>query len=80
MVRFRLSGIDAPEPRGHTKDEGIIATDALRDKIQGKRIILYSEKTGSFGRWLAEIYFPGEHKSINAWLVDAGYAEYRDYA
>lgn len=83
---LRLYGINAPEVRGKEKPEGIIARDALRKRILGKKVTICTikvsklnrkEKRGKFGRYLAKVYLDG--KSINDWLVNQGFAEYRNY-
>ena len=78
--RLRLYGIDAPEVRGEEREAGLIARDALRDRILGKEVTICSIKDGKgkFGRYLARIYHEGTF--INAWLVFQDYAvsEYYD--
>jgi micrococcal nuclease len=71
--RFRLLGIDTPE-RGR---EGYAeATAYVKDRILGKEVQIQSEKSDSFGRYLATIYF--EESIINVELLDKGLAkEYR---
>lgn len=91
--KLRLYGINSPEvqSRGNLKvsDEekvrGIIARDALREKILGKEVeictIKYKtsnkDKKGKYGRYLAEIFFEG--RNINEWLVENDYAEFKEY-
>lgn len=73
--KLRLFGIDAPEVRGEERPQGLISRDALRAKILGKDVIVCTikDKTGKYGRYLAEIYLDGTN--INAWLVENNYAE-----
>ncbi len=69
---LRLIGIDAPE---NDTIEGKAVTSALRARIEGKELYICTTKTkrsgkeatGSFGRYLAEVYDGGE--SINQWLL-----------
>ncbi|WP_299938544.1 thermonuclease family protein [uncultured Pelagimonas sp.] len=74
---LRLIGVDAPENK---TDAGKKTTEALRSRIEGKEMYICTtrtkrsgrEATGSFGRYLAEIYLGGEN--VNKWLVSAGLA------
>ena len=77
--RLRLHGIDAPEVRGDERERGLIARDALRERILGEEVTICSIKDGKgkFGRYLARIYHDGTF--INAWLVFNDYAEPRFY-
>ncbi|MEO0636595.1 MAG: thermonuclease family protein [Pseudomonadota bacterium] len=79
--RLRLYGIDAPEVRGAERSEGLSARDALRRRVLGEDVVICTikDKTGKYGRYLAEIFLDGEN--INDWLVAEGYAEpYGDVA
>lgn len=73
--KLRLVGIDAPEVRGEERLEGLKSRDALRERILGKNVIICTikDKTGKFGRYLAEIYLDDEN--INKWLVENSYAQ-----
>lgn len=73
--KLRLYGIDAPEVRGEERPQGLISRDALRAKILGKDVIICTikDKTGKYGRYLAEVYLDGAN--INAWLIENDYAE-----
>ena len=75
--QLRLARINAPEVRGEEKEKGIAARNALRELIDGKEIRIETEKTGKYGRYIAEIEFEG--KNINDWLVESGHAKYKDY-
>jgi micrococcal nuclease len=77
--RLRLYRINAPEVRGEDRPEGLVSRDALREKILGKEVIICTirDKKGKYGRYLAEIHLEG--LNINDWLVDSGYAVYKDY-
>ena len=76
-VHFRLYGIDAPEIRGEGKEIGFVSRDWLKERIEGKRVKLKLYGKDKYGRWLADVFLKGEH--INAALVEAGLAIYRDY-
>ena len=72
--KLRLFGIDAPEVRGETRPAGLQARDALRSRILNRDVIVCTikDKTGKYGRYLAEVFLDGEN--INAWLVAEGHA------
>lgn len=73
---LRLAGINAPEVVGATKAEGLAAKVALADMLPiGTEVVLKTEKPkDKYGRYLAWIYFPGATKSVNAEMIDAGFA------
>lgn len=91
--RLRLFGIDAPEIQSREnvnisnqdKRKGIVARNALHEKIYGKtvEICTIKQKTsnkdiqGKYGRYLARVFFNGEN--INEWLVKNDYAVKRDW-
>ena len=75
--RLRLYGINAPEPRSATRKAGLAATQALRDALEGKQVVICTIKdcADSFGRYLARIFVvEGEPVSINAAMILAGHA------
>jgi|SRR5665811_1599709 len=76
---FRLAVIDTPELRGAEREDGLIVADYVRHIILDQRIIINTEQTGKFGRWLAWVFMeqsdilqPGE--SLNEHLLRRGYA------
>ena len=73
--KIRLYGIDAPEIRGDERERGLISKDWLSKKIEGEQIILktYKDRTGKYGRYLADIYFNGEN--LNELMLKEGLAE-----
>lgn len=75
---FRLSEINAPEPRGETRGAGIAATKNLMDYIsKGDKVFIITEKDarGGFGRWSAWIWAEGrEEISLNRLMVTDGHA------
>lgn len=83
--KLRLAGVDAPEvrPKRGTEEERTaekaaakIATDRVRELIEGKQVVIRTYKTGKFGRWLADIYLPGEPgRTINELLLTEGLAK-----
>ncbi|MEL6219112.1 MAG: thermonuclease family protein [Pseudomonadota bacterium] len=75
---LRLRGIDAPEIRGEERPEGLIAAEALRERLAGRDLVICTikDRTGSFGRFLVDIY-DGDIL-INDWMIEQGYAVRRD--
>jgi micrococcal nuclease len=76
-VKGRLLGINAPETRGKQRPQGLIAKDALKDKIEGKDVVIRTHKTGKYGRWIVEVWFGPIN--INKWMVKNGYAVEKTY-
>lgn len=92
VLKVRLAGIDAPEkrPRVGTSEQrdaekvlAEAATRRLEALIGGQEIIIRTEKTGKFGRWLAVLEAPAgeiqveivnQPKSANQILLDEGHA------
>ena len=70
--RVRLLNVNTPEVRGKSKKEGIIARDALRQRILDKEVTVKSDRRGKYGRWLVEIFVDDEN--INQWLLSEGLA------
>lgn len=83
--KIRLARIDAPEVRGDERPAGIVSRDWLRKRILGRHIMLQtvSDKTGKYGRYIAEIWVYDEdsvsYLNVNDELLFEGLAEYRDY-
>lgn len=67
--RFRLLGVNTPE-KG--KLGAVEATEFVKSRILNKEVSIQSEKSDSFGRWLATIYYEGI--TINLELLEKGYA------
>lgn len=77
-MRLRLLGIDAAELR--TKDPvervmGRAAKEALVVLLEGRDVVLRTEKADSFGRYLADVWL-GE-MNVSDWLVANEYAQVR---
>ena len=76
LFRFpvRLRGIDAPEIKGTTEDEKIMAIearDALANKILHKKVTLKNRGNEKYGRILADVYL--DYFCINEWLLKERY-------
>ncbi len=79
----RLSRINAPELRGQEREQGLAARDYLRDRIEGKEIILQTQKDekGKYGRFLVEVWIDDDGKAVNVndEMVSKGFAVYKNY-
>jgi micrococcal nuclease len=88
-LKLRLYGINAPEVKGKEKIQGLKAKEALEKLLTGSKLILQShyDKTGKYGRYLATIYVTTVYEdgsgtellNVNKWLVENGFAEYKEY-
>lgn len=82
--KLRLHRINAPELRGPEREQGLLARDFLRSQIDGKQVYIQTikDKRGKYGRYIAEIWLPGENgtwTNVNDLLVEKGFARYQDY-
>lgn len=82
--KLRLSRINAPEIRGDEREAGLLSRGFLREKIDGKQIIIQTikDKKGRYGRYLAEVFLldvSSNLVNINDLLVDNGFASYKEY-
>ena len=77
--KLRLSRINTPEVRGIERPQGLISRDWLRERINGKQIIIKTskDKKGKYGRYLVEIFL--DDVNINDELVEKELAEYKQY-
>jgi len=71
-VQVRLLNIDTPEIRGEERVWGLAAKDFLvewlgPDADHGWPFIITTEKTGKYGRWLADL----RHADGEVWVTDA---------
>jgi micrococcal nuclease len=73
--KIRLIGINAPEVRGITREDGIKSRNRLRELILKKKITLETikDKKEKYGRFLGKIYLNGVY--INDQLISEGFAE-----
>jgi micrococcal nuclease len=78
VLKVRLAGIDAPEKRPRVgspaqrveeKKLAEAATRRLDELIGGQEIIIRTQKTGKFGRWLAVLEAPSG--DVNVEIVNA---------
>lgn len=69
---IRLAGIDAPELK---EGQPAMAAKLHILRYAGKKLILASEKTDKYGRYLGTFYEELNGKSINQELIDLGLAK-----
>jgi endonuclease YncB( thermonuclease family) len=84
VIKVRLAGVDAPERRPRAgsnaqKDNERKLAEATASRLEtligGREVVVRTEKTGKFDRWLAEIFLPGDaSKTANQVLLDEGLA------
>ena len=79
-MRFRMFGIDTPETYGVKKTseeykKGLLSTNWLIEKIDGKEVILYThkDKKGKYGRYLASVSIEGA--DVGAQMLKEGRAK-----
>jgi micrococcal nuclease len=79
--KIRLYGINTPEVRGASKEQGIISRDYVRAKILHKMITLQSikDKKGKYGRWLGMVLMGEEDVNLNKELITKDFAVFADY-
>lgn len=76
---FRLFGVDTPEMRGEERRQGIIVRDYVRFLILNKEVVIitHRDKTGKYGRYLAEVQFldaSGARTDLASHLLQNGMA------
>lgn len=76
-LSFRLVGIDAPEVRGSEREAGLKSKAALEELLAKGSITVKTEKTGKYGRWLANIFVHDGVGAIevNEEMIKLGHAE-----
>lgn len=78
-TRVRLARVDAPEI--HT-EEGKRAKEYVDNLLTGRGVVVRTQKTGKFGRWIAEIHVPTKEgmKNLSDLLIEHGLAQEVDYS
>lgn len=71
-LRLRLLGVNAPEMHGESAQAGQIAKDFTTHCLLGKDVVIQTEKSDSFGRWLATVFVDG--KNFNEELLSSSNA------
>lgn len=80
-MRFRLAGIDTAELKSKDAELKVLANGAkkfMSDLLLNKTVIIETEKTDKYGRWLATIRLSPDAKSINEQLIEANLAKSYD--
>lgn len=77
--KIRLYGIDTFEIRGDEREKGLIAKEYVKNKIENKKIKLYSikDKKGKYGRYLGIILYNENNKwkNLNMELIENNHAK-----
>ena len=75
--KLRLYGLNTPEVRGPSKEEGIKVRDIVRSRILNTWITIKTikGKRGKYGRWLTIVCEDGIEETLNDWLVKEGHAK-----
>lgn len=76
---IRFYGINTPEIRGESREQGLISRDWLSEKLLNASQVYvktYLDKSGKYGRLLGELYINSEEVSLNEQLVQEGLAVY----
>jgi len=71
--RFRLLGVDAPEVRGPSKDDGLASKKALGELVAVGILSATVYKTDKYGRYLVELFLV-DGTVVNSKLVASGFA------
>lgn len=76
-VKIRLLNVDTPEIRGDERERGLEVRDHVRELILGKEVVIQTQqdKTGKYGRLLAEVYID-ENIALSNYLVENFMAEW----
>jgi micrococcal nuclease len=72
-VYLRLLGVDTPEIKGDSKEQGLMVKQFVEDLILGEMVVVESEERDSFGRWLSYVYY--QDYNLSELLLDIGYAK-----
>jgi len=68
-LRFRILGINTPEKNSNDPEEkrkALVATQYVQDLLaKNPPLTIRTEKSDSFGRWLAEVWITNDDKKIN---------------
>ncbi|MHA2039470.1 MAG: thermonuclease family protein [Promethearchaeota archaeon] len=79
-IKVRLLGVDTPELRLEEREEGLKVRDYVRGLVLQKEVLIktYKDKTGKYGRYLAEIFIEqedGTYLNLSAHLLELGFAK-----
>ena len=81
-VKVRLLECWAPEVRGKERPKGLVSRGALRNMVDGRKVLLYVPTTKakhvgdmfSFGRVLGHVWTPDDKNPISQRMVEGGHA------
>tara|TARA_Y100000310_G_scaffold119376_1_gene118111 strand:+ start:2964 stop:3434 length:471 start_codon:yes stop_codon:yes gene_type:complete len=74
IKRFRLRGVNCPEPRGVEEEAGILCSDYVEFMFsEMDDIVVRTYKSDSFGRWLCDIEIKN-NELLSEYLCEYGYA------
>lgn len=75
---LRLLNYEAPEIRGAERKLGLLAKAKLEEHLPvAMEIRIRTEKSDSFGRWLAEVMWESENCTLSEYLIKLGYGVLR---
>lgn len=76
-VKIRLAHVDTPEIRGEERKRGLEVRDHVRKIILNKEVTLRTikDKTGKYGRLLADVYLKEDGYTLSHYLVENEMAE-----
>ena len=76
QAKIRLKGIDTPELRGVTREDGLTSKARTEELVLDKEVTIktFKDKQEKYGRWLGEIFLPENDTSINQMLINEGFA------
>ena len=82
--RLRLARIDTWEVRGSEREQGLIAKARVEELTPvGSQVVIRTEKdkTGKYGRYIAEVYYLDgeEYGNLTDLLITEGHGEYKEY-
>ncbi len=75
--RLRLLGVNTPELKGATRPAGLAATyfvkDWLSEALGDWPLIVRTEKSDAFGRYLAWVWRRSDERCLNSDIIEAGH-------
>ena len=73
---LRLARINAPEVKGDSREEGLKSAAELRALIEGQSLFICTikDEQGKFGRYLVEVFTGANHRNVNDWMLNKGFA------
>jgi len=57
-MRVRLRGVDTPEVRGESREEGLVAAAFVRERLpEGSEVLLQTYKISKYGGYIADVRY-----------------------